>query len=198
MGKARGGAAPPNPLWASTALARAKLRAMRETLVLTVLGADRTGLVEALADRIADAGGNWEASHMARLAGQFAGILLVTVDRDRVEPLLGALRALDDAGLHVSAQATAAPAAPDGGARLRLELTADDRPGIVRDVSRVLAERGVNVEELESRVTSAPMSGEALFCATAILRLPPGQTSADLRASLEALASELMVDIAEC
>jgi glycine cleavage system regulatory protein len=167
---------------------------MRETLVLTVLGADRTGLVEALADRIAAAGGNWEASHMARLAGQFAGILLVTVERGRIDELVGALRALDARGLQVVARPSEAPAEA-AGTRVRLQLTGDDRPGIVRDVSRVLAERGVNVEELESEVSSAPMSGEPLFRARAILRVPPSLSLAELRGGLESLASELMVDL---
>jgi len=67
--------------------------------------------------------------------------------------------------------------------------------GIIRDVSRVLAERGVNVEELESEVSSAPMSGERLFTARARLRVPPTLGLADLRASLEKLAGELMVDL---
>ena len=68
---------------------------MRETLVLTVLGPDRTGLVEALADRIVAAGGNWEASDMARLAGQFAGIVLVTAERDHADRVRSVLRGLD-------------------------------------------------------------------------------------------------------
>jgi glycine cleavage system regulatory protein len=168
---------------------------MRETLVLTVLGPDRTGLVEALADRIAASGGNWEASHLARLAGQFAGVVLVTVDRERVDALTIGVRSLDTRGLEVIVRPTEAPPAP-AGTRVRLELTGDDRPGIVRDVSRVLAERGVNVEELESRVTSAPMSGEPLFTATALLHVPPQLALSDLRAGLEALAGELMVDLA--
>src|SRR5438552_8355593 len=114
---------------------------MRDTLVLTVLGPDRTGLVEALADRISAAGGNWEASHMARLAGQFAGILLLTIDRDRTDALVAQLRALDGRGLQVVVRpAEAAP--PLAGQRLRLALTGDDRPGIVRDVAHILAERG--------------------------------------------------------
>ena len=74
-------------------------------------------------------------------------------------------------------------------------MTGADRAGIIRDVSRVLAERGVNVEELESEVSSAPMSGEPLFTARARLRVPPGLALADLRGSLEALAGELMVDL---
>jgi len=159
-----------------------------------VIGPDRTGLVEALADRITAAGGNWEASHMARLAGQFAGILLVTIERDRTDELMTGLRALDARGLQIVARPTEVATAP-AGARIRLALTGDDRPGIVRDVARVLAERGVNVEELESGVQSAPMSGEPLFVARAVLHVPPQLGLSDLRRSLEALAGELMVDL---
>jgi glycine cleavage system regulatory protein len=176
---------------------------MRNTLVLTILAPDRTGLVELLAERIAAAGGNWEESRMARLAGQFAGILLVTCDAGRCDELAAAVRALDTAGLQVTARVSPDAAAGDAGdprgtrgTRLRLGLTGGDRPGIVRDVSRVLAERGVNVEELESEVTSAPMSGEPLFTARARLHVPPGVAITDLRAGLEALAGGLMVDLA--
>lgn len=167
---------------------------MRDTLVLTIIGADRRGLVEALAREIAAVDGNWEDGRMARLAGQFAGILLVTVDTARTDELVAALRALDATGLQVSVRPTAAPSAP-GGTRIRLELTGQDRPGIVRDVARVLAERGANVEELESSVASAPMSGERMFTAriTAIAR--DGGELADLKSRLEGLTSELMVDV---
>jgi glycine cleavage system regulatory protein len=167
---------------------------MRDTLVLTIIGSDRTGLVEALAERVAASGGNWEASHMARLGGQFAGILLVSVERARTDELVASLSALQARGLHVVARPTervAPPAAP----RMRLALTGNDRPGIVRDVARLLTERGVNIEELESGVQSAPMSGEALFVARAVLQLPAHLGLADLRRSLEALGSELMVDL---
>lgn len=169
---------------------------MRDSLVLTVVGPDRTGLVEALAQTLVAAGGNWEASHMARLAGQFAGILLVTIDGDAREGLLEALRAMDGRGLTVSVHAAGEPAAPGPTHTAFLELTGDDRVGIVRDVARVLAARGVNVEELESEVSSAPMSGEALFTARAVLRVPAEHSLAVLRADLEALGSELMVDLA--
>lgn len=169
---------------------------MRNTLVLTVLAPDRTGLVELLAQRIAAAGGNWEESRMARLAGQFAGILLVTCDAARSDELVAAMRTLQSAGLQVTVRATPMDAAPPApGTQIQLALTGADRAGIIRDVSRVLAERGVNVEELESEVSSAPMSGEPLFTARARLRVPPTLALADLRASLEKLAGELMVDL---
>jgi glycine cleavage system regulatory protein len=167
---------------------------MRANLVLTIIGPDRTGLVESVSDRIAAAGGNWEESRMARLAGQFAGILLVTVDAARSDALVASLRGLEGAGLHVTVQATTRPT-PPAGRHVRLEVNGQDRPGIIRDVSRVLAERGINVEELESEVKSAAMSGEHMFWARARLFAPATADLADLRARLETLSGELMVDL---
>jgi glycine cleavage system regulatory protein len=169
---------------------------MRKSLLLTVVGTDRTGLVEALAQRVADAGGNWEQSRMARMAGQFAGIVLVTVEATRTDALIAELRSLDSLGLQIMARTIETPAPAITGERVQLQLTAADRPGIMRDVSKVLASRGVNVEELESEVGSAPMSGESLFTARALLTVPSGVALADVRAALEALGGELMVDVA--
>jgi glycine cleavage system regulatory protein len=169
---------------------------MRNTLVLTVLAVDRTGLVELLADRIAAAGGNWEASRMARLAGQFAGILVVTCDAERSDAVAAAVRDLASAGIQATARRAAEECVtPAAGARVQLALTGGDRAGIIRDVSRVLAERGVNVEELESAIVSAPMSGEPMFTAHASLVIPRGLALSELRAGLEALAGQLMVDL---
>lgn len=168
---------------------------MRDSLVLTVVGPDRTGLVEELAEQIATAGGNWEASRMARLAGQFAGILQVSIDAGATDRLLAALRALEARGLAV----TVRPAGEGGAAvathSARLELTGHDRVGIVREVAAALAALGVNVEELESEVHSAPMSGDPLFLARAVLRVPTAHTLAEVRTRLEALGGELMVDL---
>ena len=131
-------------------------------------------------------------------AGRYPGTrrLLVTCDAERSDEVAAAVRGLGSAGLQVTVRASpdASPGAAPG-TRLGLVLTGGDRPGIIRDVSRVLAERGVNVEELESEVSSAPMSGERLFTARARLRVPPSLTIADLRASLERLAGEFMVDL---
>jgi glycine cleavage system regulatory protein len=168
---------------------------MRTTLLLTAVGSDRTGLVESLAQKIAAVGGNWEESRMARLAGSFAGIVVVSIDSARTDQLIASLRELDAAGLQVTARAITAPAPRATGSRVHLSVTGGDRPGIVRDVSRVLAERGVNVEELESQMASAPMSGEPLFVARAHLFVPAGIELTTLRTALEALGNELMVDL---
>jgi glycine cleavage system regulatory protein len=168
---------------------------MRTTLLLTAIGTDRTGLVESLAQRIAKAGANWEESRLSRLGGQFAGIVLVTVDTERVEQLNASLRELAASGLVVSSQPVKPPVTVPTGTRVRLSITGADRPGIVHDVSQILAERDINVDELESSISSAPMSGEAMFVARALLLVPPTLSLPDLRSALEVLGNELMVDL---
>ena len=163
------------------------------SLILTVIGPDRPGLVRALAEAVAAHGGSWLESRMTRLAGQFAGIVLV----EAPESLLNDLRPLESKGLRIVVHnATANTAiAPATAPRLALEVVGNDRPGIVRDVARVLANSGVNIEELTTSIASASFSGETLFRATALLR-PPNTAAIDaVRQALEQLGNELMVDI---
>ena len=167
------------------------------TLVLTVIGDDRSGLVSALSGVIADHGGSWERSQMARLAGKFAGIVLVAVPDERAEALIEELGPLGTEGLlDVTVERGAdEPSTSDDLTRLTLALVGADRPGIVHDISRVLAARQVSIEELHTATREAPMVGGMLFEATATLLAPPTAPIADLQAVLEELANELMVDL---
>jgi glycine cleavage system regulatory protein len=159
------------------------------SLILTVVGPDRPGLVRALSQAVAAAGGSWLESRMARLAGQFAGIVLV----EAPESLLEDLRALEGQGLRIVVQGGAA--AEVVGDRLTLEVVGNDRPGIVRDITAVVAAHGINIEELTTGVSSGSFSGELLFKATALLRAPDAAAVEAMRAGLEQLGNELMVDI---
>jgi glycine cleavage system regulatory protein len=166
---------------------------MRVSLVLTVIADDKPGIVEQLSDQILGAGANWEESRMARLAGKFAGLLRVSIDEDRADALAARLKTL--APLITVVVERSGEGTPLDFRTLHLELLGHDRPGIVRDISRVLAQHQVNIEELETDTTTAPMSGEALFRARATLRIPSTVTIEQLRRVLEALAGELMVDL---
>lgn len=165
------------------------------SLVLTVIGPDRPGLVEALSETIADFGASWQESRMSHLEGWFAGLLRVNIPEARAADLAGALEALGSRGLRVTVQSAAATPDVAETRALRLELIGQDHPGIIRQLSHVLAERRVNVDELDTNVTSAPMSGEPLFCARASLRVPHGTCLEELREKLEKIANEMMVDL---
>ena len=168
---------------------------MLATLVMTIIGADRPGLVQLIATRVADHGGNWLESRMCHLVGQFAGILRAEVPAARVDELVKALQTLESAGLNVTIH-TESGAAPSAiGSVAALELVGQDRPGILRLVAGVLAAHGVNVEELASERVSAPMGGGTLFKARATVLVPPGTSLGALRGDLERIASDLMVDL---
>jgi glycine cleavage system regulatory protein len=167
----------------------------RATLVVTVTAEDRPGVVEAVAAAVAGCGGNWEESRMARLGGRFAGILLVGVDPGKVGALQAALRDLEGSGIRALIERTDEPSAPAGWRRVRLELVGQDRIGIIRDISRALAGRGVNVEDLTSACEEAPMAGGELFRLSAALACPPSVSVEDLKDVLEAIAHDLMVDL---
>src|SRR4051794_40071345 len=104
------------------------------SLVLTVLGDDRPGLVSAISARISAHGGSWERSQLSRLEGKFAGIVLVSVPDDRYDDVVAELAALKDEGLQVVVE-RADQASEQDSVRLGLELLGADRPGIVAEIS---------------------------------------------------------------
>jgi glycine cleavage system regulatory protein len=168
---------------------------MQVTLVMTVIGKDRPGLVEMVAQIVADHGGNWLESRMCRLGGEFAGILRVQVPAEKESALTRALGDLASQGLTVVAHSDREAAAPRHERLVALEVVGQDRPGIVRQISRALARQGVNVEDFSSECLSAPMSGEILFKAQARLQVPASCNLAELRDELEKIAADLVVDI---
>ncbi len=162
---------------------------------MTVIGRDRPGLVEMVASIVAEHGGNWLESRMCRLGGEFAGILRIHIPAERESSLLNAFRELSASGLNIQGHRdlSGVSATPDKLAKL--EVVGQDRPGIVRQITHALASQGVNVEDFSSECESAPMSGEILFKATALLHLPANCDTARLRGDLERIASDLFVEV---
>ena len=168
-------------------------------LVLTVIGDDRAGLVSALADVVTAHDGNWEDSQLAELAGKFAGIVVVGVPAARVDELTAALGELDgllEVAAHPGAEADAVVADDADAQRLTIDLLGNDSPGIVREVSSVLNRHELSIETMTTGTREAPMAGGLLFEAHVVVRVPGGSDSAALRADLERLAAELLVDVA--
>lgn len=167
------------------------------TVVLSVLGDDRPGLVDALAQVVSEHHGSWDRSHMSRLAGKFAGIVVVTIAASDADALIAGLDPIRADGiLDVTASIADDPGttSPTNHA-VELQLVGADRPGIVHEIASVLADNEVSIVELVTEKSSAPMAGEPLFEATISLSVPASLQLDRLRSALEDLANELMVDI---
>lgn len=167
---------------------------MKTYLVLTLIGNDRPGLVERLAQAVAVNGGNWLESSMSQLAGKFAGILRVSVDQEKSSQLITDLEALSGV-LKIVIEKVESEQPKVSSRILQLSLIGNDRPGIIRDISAALAAQSVNVEDLDTECTIAPMSGETLFNARVKLKVPVDLDLDQLRRGLEKIADDLIVEI---
>ena len=171
---------------------------MQTYLLISFIADDRPGLVQSLSEAVAAHGGNWLESRMANLAGKFAGIVNVSVPHERRQDLEGALGALEAQGLTLRFEPARAPAPAPAlpHASWRLDIVGQDRPGIVHEFSAALASRRINVVEMRSDITSAPMSADPLFVASVGIHVPADIDLDELRERLEAIADELTIDYA--
>lgn len=165
------------------------------SLVVTLIGPDRPGMVSALSEKATEFGANWADSLMANFAGQFAGIVQLDVPQAKCEALISALRALESRDLRILVAQAAAGGQAAPTRRIQLDLVGHDRPGIIQTISAELARHGVSIDKLQSHIASGAMSGEQMFHMVAQLTVPLSLESATLREGLEGLANELMVDI---
>lgn len=169
---------------------------MTDYLVLTVIADDREGIVEQISQTISHHGGNWMESSMARLAGKFAGILMVEVEPAKHADLEQALGELSVHGIKIIVEQSA-PSAEKEAEVSCIEIVANDRPGIVGEISALLASHSVSLISLETFCESTPMSAGMMFYAHSYLQLPSGMTGDQLTDILESLSDDLMVEIVD-
>ncbi len=161
-------------------------------LILTVIGQDKAGLVEQLATVIASHQGNWMASNLSHLGGYFAGILQLEVPEEHLFALTTELERMSDLDIKIQ-QGLDSEIHPDK--QLQFVITGNDRPGIVRELSSVIKHKGANITHFESSKQSAPNWGVPLFHAIATVELPAGLNKDEVVKALEAIASDVVVDV---
>lgn len=166
------------------------------SLVVSIVGPDRHGIVSLLADRAQRYGANWAASRMNRLAGEFAGTVHFEVPREHEQAFTEALRQLESSGLQVVIASSGGASVPASLRGFELELVGDDRVGIVSRLTKLLAERAVSIENIHTEIVRSGVSGKQTFKIGAHLLVPAALAVDDLRRELGALASEMMLDIA--
>ncbi len=161
-------------------------------LVLTIIGKDKAGLVEQLATLINEHQGNWTASNLSHLAGYFAGILQVEVAAEHADALTAALSSMQDLDIKIQ---QGVHSTVNEHKLLKFVITGNDRPGIVRELSSVIKHKGTNIIHFESTKQSAPNWGSPLFHAIATVELPEGLNKDEVVSALEAIATDVVVDV---
>ncbi|HZW31633.1 MAG TPA: ACT domain-containing protein [Isosphaeraceae bacterium] len=170
---------------------------MRSNFVLTLTGPDRIGIVDTVTRLLLDRGGNVETSRMARLGGEFAILMLVSLPTEQIAGLETDLERLTVQGYKVTttrAEPTDAQAHP-GWLPYRVEVRGADHEGIIQEVAHYLSARGINIESMDSETTPAPISGVPLFAMTAHIVVPPSLSGQGWEAGLADLASRMNLEI---
>ncbi len=168
---------------------------MQSSYIVTFIGDDRPGLVEALSSVIEANGGNWHDSRLSQLGGKFAGLVLITLAEGRDDALQRDLKGLASSGLSVRVTPTETHIALNNVRRIKLSLVGPDRPGIVLEVSRALAAHRFNVLEMDSEVVSAPMTAEPMFQAMIEAEIAPEAGLEELSDALDEIGDEMALDI---
>ncbi len=162
-------------------------------LVVTLIGPDHPGIVDSVSEVVAAHGGNWLESRMAHLAGKFAGVLCVEVADEQTAALEEALARLELSGLRIIVERSTPEPRPLH--PMEIELVGLDRPGLVHEISALLAAHRINVEDLATDREMAAHSGDPMFRAHIRVVIPEGMDVTVLRGALERLAGDLMVEI---
>jgi len=168
---------------------------MNTSIVLTIIADDQLGIIETVSNVLNKHDGNWTQSSMSSLAGQFAGILLASVPGDNTNACLAELKALEAEGLRIIVRTSSDETLAENMEEYSLELVGNDRPGIVHDITRILASHKASVINFETSVEAASMGGGELFKARAQLLVPVNSDIFALEGELEDIANDLMVDI---
>lgn len=163
-----------------------------QSLVISIMGKDKPGLVDTLAKCIYKHNGNWQGSSFARMAGMFTGFVEVHVPDSEHNNLLDALNAISD----LSVQSVAVASAPsDLVTQLTVDVVGNDKPGIVQELTTVLNQFNLNILSFSSHCESAPNWGSLIFKASAVISVPENFNDDALQDALEALANDMIVDI---
>jgi len=170
---------------------------MRKNVVLTLTGPDRVGIVESVTKQLLEHGGNVEASRMARLGGDFAMLVLVSLDQGRISDFERGVEALTARGFKVTTSETGPGYAetPAGWQPFQIAVEGADHEGIIHEVARYLSEHGINIESMETGVTAAPHTGTPVFTMSALVAVPPALSGKEWQADVEEIGRQLNVEI---
>lgn len=168
---------------------------MYTKLILTVMSDDKPGVVESIAQCAEKHQGNWLESRLAQLAGKFAGVVRLSIPVEQVPSLKQALTSLEAQGITIQVDIEADDSASvPSGQIANFIASGPDKIGIVKEISQALAQRHINLQSMESELSSMPYSGDPLFSCEGEITLPADLDIEDLNVALDEIADKLGLD----
>lgn len=170
---------------------------MRAQAVLTLTGPDRVGIVEEMTGALLELGTNVETSRMARLGGEFAVLMLVSLPAEKLSGLEDALAGLAEHGYRITVVPTEEhpTVVRTRTVAYRIDVTGADHEGIIHDIAHGLSKLGINIESMETSTSPEPASGTPLFSMRAVVAVPPELAESDWRSALSDAGDKANVDV---
>ncbi|MDH3974425.1 MAG: transcriptional regulator [Deltaproteobacteria bacterium] len=170
---------------------------MNKHIVATLAGPDHVGIVDRVTKKILELGGNIEESRMARLGGDFAMLLFISISAENRESLSASLERFNKDGFQIFLRETEGEAKTKytGWLPYLVEVSGADHEGIINSITHNLANNGINIESMDTNTAPAPMSGTILFTMTAIVVAPPDLKYHKWRDPLDDICNAVNVNI---
>ena len=162
------------------------------SLIISALGSDKPGIVSEISGVITSHGGNVEESRMSRMGSDFAIIMLVSVTQDWVESLELALQSINDLAITTKRTATQEPSETR---KYQIDLSGADNEGIIKVLSKYFSEKSINIIEMDTHISQAPVSGTPLFNLNASISIPNNTGKIEIQDDLSHIAQDLGVEI---
>lgn len=164
--------------------------------LISVISDDKPGIVDAIAEKIAEVEGSWLESRLSKLAGKFAGVIRVAIDETQADALDSSLASLTERGIWIKSEPIAGSTSRAQDLKIAyVHLLGPDRPGIVRELSKALLKNQINVANLETSISSMPYSGDPLFEASGELEIPADVDLQEFHDTLNSIGDALALDI---
>ncbi|MFT5676491.1 MAG: glycine cleavage system regulatory protein [Paraglaciecola sp.] len=161
-------------------------------MIFTLVGRDKPGLIESLAQTVFNMGGNWLASNFSHMAGHFAGFVQIDLPADKYSQLVDTFSRHSDLRIHLVEGSTVDVS---NDITAQIDIMGNDKAGIVQELTSILAQFNINIVKFDSSCGSAPNWGSSMFKARATISMAKDFDVEPLREALEEVANDLMVDI---
>lgn len=164
-------------------------------LVLSALGSDRPGIIDALSRAVLDCGCNVMDSRMTVLGGDFALLLQVSGNWNTLAKLEDQLPGLGERlGLTITARRTAARETTRDLLPYVVDVISMDQPGIVHNLARFFSRRDINIQEMVTGSYPAAHTGTPMFSVHMAVEIRSDTRISDLREEFAEFCDSLNLD----
>ncbi|GGZ46802.1 glycine cleavage system protein R [Paraglaciecola chathamensis] len=163
-----------------------------KSLIFTLVGKDKRGLVDSLAQSVFKLGGNWLGSNLSYMAGHFAGFVEIQLPEEKQASLIEQFSTHPDLSINLVEGDNNLPPQTHS---VQIDIMGNDKPGIVQELTTILNRFNLNIIKFDSTCDSAPNWGGLLFKAKALVAVEEGFDLDELSDELESIANDLVVDI---